>query len=219
MTNVIGLVGLKQHGKDTAADILVKEYGFKKGAFAKLLKNICMEHFGLSQEQVYGSRKEVPDERWRDSKGNARTPRFILQHLGTQGFRDIDPDYWVKAFFRSYSDGEKYVVCDVRFPNELEAIISRGGKIWVVDMPGKPNDELSFLGRLLSWLLKLGPYHQSETMARRLTKLGRKGKLDPGLVYVPFSYGERHKNFPTVQKAWHETSRPVQAASHLKLVQ
>lgn len=217
MTNVIGLVGLKQHGKDTAADILVSEYGFKKGAFAELLKSICMEHFRLSREQVYGDKKEVPDHRWLDANGNPRTPRFILQHLGTQGFRTVDPDFWVKAFFAKYKSDEKYVMCDVRFPNELEAVVSRGGKIWIVDMPGKP-DKMPLSERFVSWLLRRGPYHKSEHLARKLTKLGRRGRLDPGLVYVPFVYGDRHQNFPTVQKAWSDTNRPIQQAAHLKLV-
>jgi hypothetical protein len=206
MTKLLGLVGLKQHGKDTAADILVKRYGFSKKAFADLLKRICMEQFDLSHEQVYGDLKEVPDERWRDAKGNPRTPRFILQWLGSEGFRTIDPDFWVKAMLRDIPSNGKTVVCDVRFLNEAEAIIERGGEIWVVDMPGKPSSS--------SWkdyLLRRGAYHQSETFARKLVNAGRRGKFsytlkDFGVLrtvsYVPFEYGEPEFNETVVETAW-----------------
>lgn len=222
MNNVIGLVGLKQHGKDTAADILIKEHGFKKGAFAKLLKEICMEHFDLSWDQVYGDQKEVPDPRWTDARGRPRTPRFILQFMGTQGFRAVDPDFWVKTFYATHNENDRYVMCDVRFQNELDAVLERGGKIWVVDMRtpagGVKPEELSIWARFKYWITRTGPYHASERMARKLVSLGRKGKLDPGFVYVPFVYGDRSQNLPVVLKAWHETTRPIRSASHLRVI-
>lgn len=204
---VIGLVGLKQHGKDTAADILVKDKGYVKAAFAERLKTICMENFSLTYEQVYGDEKETPDPRWVDKNGEPRTARFILQWLGTQGFRTVDPDFWVKYFFANiYEEGLQYVVCDVRFPNELDAIMEQGGRIWVVDMPQKPVEQNRWR-QFKDWLFRRGAFHASEKMARALVTQGRRGELDPGQVYVPFVWGQPGDNRTIVLKAFEETLR------------
>jgi hypothetical protein len=57
------------------------------------------------------------------------TPRLLLQVLGTQGGRDlIHPNIWVNSLMSEYRDSKpKWVITDTRFPNELEAVKSRGG--------------------------------------------------------------------------------------------
>tara|TARA_R100000951_G_scaffold10686_3_gene9018 strand:- start:16608 stop:17540 length:933 start_codon:yes stop_codon:yes gene_type:complete len=66
-----------------------------------------------------------------------QTPRKLMQLLGTEGGRDIlHPNIWVNALFADYkatggySDGPHYpnwIITDVRFPNEAQAIKDRGG--------------------------------------------------------------------------------------------
>ena len=71
------------------------------------------------------------------------TPRKLLQLLGTECGRDIiHPNIWVNALFADYklskplgleghdwSEGNlpKWIITDVRFPNEAQAIKDRGG--------------------------------------------------------------------------------------------
>lgn len=67
------------------------------------------------------------------------TPRDILQMLGTQCARDIiHYDIWVNALFADYTTdphhnsttkwkGSRWIITDMRFPNELKAIKDRGG--------------------------------------------------------------------------------------------
>ena len=72
------------------------------------------------------------------------TPRKLLQLLGTEAGREIiHPNIWVNALFADYSDGSiedlgnklklnhlsKWIITDVRFPNEAKAIKDRGGLI------------------------------------------------------------------------------------------
>lgn len=56
------------------------------------------------------------------------TPRRILQLLGTEGGRKIiHPNIWVNALMGEYSHKDDWLITDMRFPNELEAVKSKGG--------------------------------------------------------------------------------------------
>ena len=55
------------------------------------------------------------------------TPRKILQQVGTDLFRNqFHPNTWVNATFANYHDNN-WIITDVRFPNELEAIKKHNG--------------------------------------------------------------------------------------------
>lgn len=129
---IIGLGFQARSGKDTVADYLVENHSFTKIAFADALKDGAAAIFGLTQEQLYGDLKETEDEFWED------TPRNILQKMGTEcmrrGYRD---DLWVKCVERVVrGPGQlNYVISDVRFPNEAEAIKKWGGHLARVDRP------------------------------------------------------------------------------------
>lgn len=56
------------------------------------------------------------------------TPRLILQRLGTEGGREvIHTNIWVNAAMAGHQDHSNWIFTDMRFPNELEAVASRGG--------------------------------------------------------------------------------------------
>lgn len=57
------------------------------------------------------------------------TRRRVLQYVGTEGFRALDPDHWVKRAMADVGPGELVVFTDVRFPNEADAIRAAGGII------------------------------------------------------------------------------------------
>ena len=56
---VILLTGRAGCGKDTTADMLVRDLGYVKYSFAKPLKTLTRDLFGFTEIQVYGSEKEV----------------------------------------------------------------------------------------------------------------------------------------------------------------
>jgi len=123
---LIGLCGLRQSGKSTAAEDLRNE-GFFERAFAAKLKNAVCVVFGLTQNQVYDSiLKEVLDPRWN------KTPRQILELFGTEVARSIDENVWVTALEQEilFCPDTNYVVSDCRFPNEVDMIHRNGGVVW-----------------------------------------------------------------------------------------
>jgi dephospho-CoA kinase len=119
---IVGLIGKKGHGKDTFADYLVKEYGFVKLSFAEPLKRVCKELFLLTDRQLYDCHeKEKVDERW------GKSPRQLMQIIGTDILRKYyDEDIWVNLLLKNMEQNlnKNIVICDIRHPNELDAVMS-----------------------------------------------------------------------------------------------
>jgi len=71
------------------------------------------------------------------------TPRTILQYLGTEGFRKIDPSVWVRyalakadaALKANGGDKDYIVITDCRFKSEMEAVLAAGGEVWRIKRP------------------------------------------------------------------------------------
>lgn len=123
---IIGISGLANSGKDTAADVLVKEYGYVKVSLADPLKRICRDVFNFTSEQLWGpsEKRNEPDKRYLRPNADVRdfqdklyrgldipkeylrfadeylTPRYALQRLGTEWGRDCYQDVWVEYAVR-----------------------------------------------------------------------------------------------------------------------
>jgi hypothetical protein len=85
---IVGICGFQSSGKDTIAELLINEYGFKKLSFAGALKDVLSVIFGWSREKLEGLTKE--DREWREqidiwwSKTldmPQLTPRYALQYF------------------------------------------------------------------------------------------------------------------------------------------
>lgn len=85
------------------------------------------------------------------------TRRTVLQYIGTEGFRRIDPSVWVKHALRtaraaltegveivSASDSKRegvrfiskfVVITDCRFRSEMDAVLAGGGEVWRIKRP------------------------------------------------------------------------------------
>ena len=134
---IIGIIGLKSAGKDTIADYLVDNYGYKKDSFAKSLKDATAVMFNWDREMLEGStpearaEREIPDPWWSERLGMEWSPRFALQHLGTNVLRKQFYDgLWLSSLeHRLLTSTGDTVISDVRFPNEVELIRNAGGKL------------------------------------------------------------------------------------------
>lgn len=151
---IVGISGVARSGKDTVGAHLERRYGYRRHRYAAILKDVCARVFGWGPEHIDGALKEVPDLRYpmpgvcptcgttcsRDGDAwlceaccrlwpSHVTPRLAMQTLGTEWGRRLFADVWVEATLREIRDGERVVLCDVRFPNEAIAIRRRGGRV------------------------------------------------------------------------------------------
>lgn len=149
--SIIGLSGLAGSGKDTVCSILIDIFLekhnilFVRKAYADILKNKIMLDFDLSYEQLYGDLKSAPDIRYPKKSSNISvpdftlyedgrikeesfwTPREIMQYIGTDCYRAIDKNFWIKALYKDYTEDSNWIIADCRFEDEVDAVINRDG--------------------------------------------------------------------------------------------
>lgn len=138
---VVGLTGLMRAGKDSVADILVRDHGFVKMSFAAPLKRMvrnldpivgyddesccdCCEVTGpypVYLSDLYGL--GMTDEEIKASEFGDEVRR-LWQRFGTDVMRAEQDDYWIqKAKDDLLASGhERVVFTDCRFPNEADMI-------------------------------------------------------------------------------------------------
>jgi hypothetical protein len=151
---IIGINGKIGSGKDTIGDIIqkicitndgpefeVKKFAGKLKQIASLLTGIPVEKF---EDQEFKKLDMNPE--W------GMTYREFLQRLGTEAMRDgLHENVWVNALFADYTHGfpsvvtgkydetipyPNWIITDMRFPNELEAVKEKGGITIRVVRPG-----------------------------------------------------------------------------------
>ena len=144
---LIGLVGLIGSGKDTVADRLMQQHGFARDSFAKSLKDATASIFGWQRELLEGQTtdsrqwREQPDEFWSKKFKKEITPRWVLQHFGTEVCRgNMLDSIWIDSFVARYK-GEKTVISDTRFVNEIQTIRELGGRIVLIKRGEIPSRE------------------------------------------------------------------------------
>jgi ABC-type oligopeptide transport system ATPase subunit len=144
--NLIGLSGRIGSGKDTVGAIIqeltrpeiegyvtfingewkpalggsdwrIRKYAYKLKQIASILIGIPIEKF----EDHEFKKSELGPE-W------GMTVRSFLQKLGTEAVRNGLHDHaWINALFADFTEDSKWIITDVRYPNEYEAIKQRGG--------------------------------------------------------------------------------------------
>lgn len=142
-SKIIGLTGRKRAGKDSAAQIInqITNYESFNLSFAGPLKKAVSEVFGI---QITDQNKEIALPLW-----NA-TPRQLLQNVGDQ-LKTLYQDIFIRSMesrihninqFPSPKDN-LIIITDVRFNNEAEYVLSKGGVIIEINADqrlGKRND-------------------------------------------------------------------------------
>lgn len=138
---IIGLGHKARAGKDTIGLYLEDHRHFNRTAFAASLKEAVKIIYGWTDDHVYGHLKEVVDPFW-----NA-TPRDVLQKFGTEACRNnLRNDIWVKSVEKRLLDvgmDKDWVITDVRFPNEADAIKAWGGIVLKVHRPAELREAIA----------------------------------------------------------------------------
>ena len=132
---LIGLTGKALAGKDTVAGHLHRLHEFSRLAFADPLREGIKAMFGL------GDWNFTPEGKERVVEWIGKTPRELLQTLGTQWGRDlVHQQIWCRLMDQRIKPrmayGRRVVITDVRFVDEARYIHSHGGQIWRVLRPG-----------------------------------------------------------------------------------
>lgn len=134
----------------------IKKFSGKLKVIASLLTGIPVEQFEDQEfkNSLLGPEWEVEHTAFGyDYVTEPMSVREFLQNLGTDAIRNgLHKNAWVNALMADYRKEEKserlsdymrlvsppskWVITDVRFPNEAEAIKERGGVIIRIDRPG-----------------------------------------------------------------------------------
>lgn len=151
---LLGLSGKAGSGKDTTAAVLLNlygEYGAERRAFADALKedifSLLVSVHGGWEEKYFQYAKERAA--WHGTHTRLdfindfkHIPeiRALLQSYGAAQ-RLGNPLHWVERLFDWADTNEggrikALVIPDVRYRNEADAIIGRGGQVWRVHRPG-----------------------------------------------------------------------------------
>ena len=140
---VIGITGFAQVGKDTAAGFLI-EQGFTRLAFADILRESVYNlnpivEMPLPDAPDHWARVQdlVDWKGWDVAKVEYPEIRGLLQRMGTEVGRDLyGENFWVDRVMAQIDPKGDYVITDVRFPNEAEAVRAIGGQLWRIERPG-----------------------------------------------------------------------------------
>ena len=136
---LIGLTGYMQSGKDTVGAILEKNHGFHRTAYADAIKDLAEElNPMLPSGRTLGETLHLSGGNWDRAKLIPEV-REYFQVLGT-AIRDREPDFWITAADVYSSFEGNTVVTDVRMPNEVEDVLSKGGTVIRVVRPGTGGD-------------------------------------------------------------------------------
>jgi ABC-type dipeptide/oligopeptide/nickel transport system ATPase subunit len=144
--NIISFTGKKGHGKSTACNELVRMYrdrvvriNFKDALVSTMKEKMpgvlydLENHYGMTVEQLFNEKPPVM--------------RRVMQFVGTEIYRELDPNYWVNRWIESvvkYDETDKIIVTDdVRFNNEFSAVVDLGGTVIKLVATNKPvsNDQ------------------------------------------------------------------------------
>ena len=120
--------------------------------FATPLKRMCINVFGLTQDQCYGTDENkntsvnimwdnLPGDFSSENKTGQMTAREFLQYFGTDVCRQIKPDIWTSICINDIinDESELAIIGDCRFKNEVDAVHNAGGK--VIRLLRRPNED------------------------------------------------------------------------------
>lgn len=118
---IVILSGWLQAGKDTMGEVLCKRFGFKRYAFADVMKDELASVLKIDRKLLdCGKGKKLVHE--------GKTIRQHLIDYG-QGKRKEDPYVWVKKVCEKINKDKPQlvVITDWRMPNEIEGVIKEFG--------------------------------------------------------------------------------------------
>ena len=170
---IIAINGYAGVGKDTVAQIIqelqpdknwqIKKFSGKLKQMASLLTGIDVKKFEDQRFKKDGQ-IDIRSIDWKDDYRQTSVfceVREFLQFLGTECGRDLlGKDVWVNALLKDYNpEKDNWVITDMRFPNELQGVLTLLGVSLRVERVGvKPINahpsETALDDHLFDWLIE-----------------------------------------------------------------
>lgn len=130
MLHIIGIAGPAQSGKSTLSNEFRRLIEFRGGEFhEKPFAGPLKAMLAVIGVSTLEKDKNAVDARFGVS------PRILMQTLGTEWGRKINPDAWLNVWRSQLPASGLVVVPDVRFENEAAAIRGLGGILIHVTRP------------------------------------------------------------------------------------
>lgn len=152
--NIIGFSGRLGSGKSELASICEK-YGYEKLYFALPLKQLCADLLDISITElnvlkrnnipiditvgkdwidIIHNETQIPQDNIQQVIGGKiiHTVREMLQLIGTDVIREFNVNWHVDKIKNMMQPNKKYVIDDVRFPNEKKMIEENNGMCWFI---------------------------------------------------------------------------------------
>ena len=124
--------GYARSGKDTVAELLCLNYGYKRVSFADPMRQ-ALYVLSPKLDNIVRLSEYVDDYGWDVAKQNQEVRR-LLQVFGTEvGRKMFGLDFWIDIALKDLSGDTQVVISDVRFPNEADAIAKLGGSVWRIN--------------------------------------------------------------------------------------
>ncbi len=147
---ILGITGVSQSGKDTAAVALIEQLNFVRVSFADPIRDmlyalnpVVQAHMDRGQYGSYLTNirvKDVVDFNGWDKAKQLPEVRALLQRLGTDAGRNVlGQSIWTDTAMKKVDAlllMQNVVITDVRFDNEARVIADRDGYIVKITRPG-----------------------------------------------------------------------------------
>jgi len=119
---------------------LIRKFAFKLKEIASILTGIPQYKF-----EYQSFKKTILGPEWDSFKKEPMVVRDLLQKLGTEALRNnLHPDVWINALFNDPEFiTQKWLITDVRFNNEAQAIKDREGILLRVESNLKTGSHVS----------------------------------------------------------------------------
>jgi hypothetical protein len=146
---IVGIGHNFRVGKDTAADGLVRDAGFRRRAFADPLKELALIADPIVVPTTSTVNVNVGHGRlkwfiagtgWDEAKATFPEVRRFLQELGLGAREVFGENFWIEQCLMRISADDDVVIPDVRYRNEADAISEAGGVLIKIVRAGHHGD-------------------------------------------------------------------------------
>lgn len=139
---IVGFCGYARSGKDTCANIILNNSDIRvskmKLGFADSLRDFAYELNVFFPELNKSYREILQEYGYEKSKEMFPCIRKHLVSIGNGARLNISPKIWVSSVKHKIRENPAglHLITDVRYPNEVEFILSNGGIVIYIYRPG-----------------------------------------------------------------------------------